>query len=129
MEKIIKTIEQIEDGYETIELFRELYFRFKDIDALKEKFKKLQREYFDKYSVAELKDEKIEKRNGKRTYDFNGIQEWIDIDEEKKRIEAKLKGNLQRDALEEINQDTGEIIFHEVPKVKFAKDSIIFNKF
>jgi len=56
MEKIIKTIEQIEDGYETIELFRELYFRFKYIDALKEKFKKLQREYFDKYSVAELKD-------------------------------------------------------------------------
>ena len=65
-------------------------------------------------------------KQGKRSYNFKHIEEWKAAKENLVAIEMKCKASLALDDLEFIDQDTGEVKTLEVPKVKFAKDSIIF---
>lgn len=73
----------------------------------------------------ELDGFKFEKRNGRATYDYKGIQEWSEIKESLKATEDKYKGAyLQyQKGITPIDSKTGEVI--ELPKVSYSKDVLI----
>lgn len=123
---IEEAIQKIKDGYESIELFRDVYFEFKRIKALEDEFKELQRDFFDKFDKKELEAYKIEKRQGRKMYDFSKCKSWSSKKEEMALIEKKLKVNSELDIIEYIDQETGELITLEVPEIKYGKDVVVF---
>ena len=80
----------------------------------------------DLYSEKTFQDSGFvfEKRNGGIRYSFKHIEEWIDLDNQKKEVEAKSKQAylaMQRNLL--VGTEDGEEI--EMPKVSYTKSSLI----
>lgn len=80
----------------------------------------------DLYSEKTFKDSGFvfEKRNGGIRYSFKHIEEWIDLDNQKKEVEARSKQaylSMQRNLL--VGTEDGEEV--EVPKVSYTKSSLI----
>lgn len=80
----------------------------------------------DLYSEKTFKDSGFvfEKRNGGIRYSFKHIEEWIDLDNQKKEVEARSKQaylSLQRNLL--VGTEDGEEV--EIPKVSYTKSSLI----
>lgn len=80
----------------------------------------------EKYGAKSFEDFgfSFELRNGRRTYDFKHIQEWVEAEEQKKKIEDKYKQafmNYEK-GLNAVTQD-GEVL--ELPVVKYTNDSLI----
>ena len=125
---IEERLKKIKDGEGSIEDYRALYFEFKRISELEKEFKKECQEYFDRFDKKELESFNIEKRQGRKTYDFKHISEWVKAKNNLSKIESKCKAALELDELDYIDQDSGEIIEREVPRVKYSKDVIIFKK-
>ena len=80
----------------------------------------------DLYSEKTFQDSGFlfEKRNGGIRYSFKHIEEWQDLDNQKKEVEAKSKQAylaMQRNLL--VGTEDGEEI--EMPKVSYSKSSLI----
>ncbi len=119
---------KIKEGEADIEDFRKLSFEFKRIAKLEKEFKKESVEFFSKYDKKELESYRIEKRQGRKIYDFKHIEAWNLAKKNITNIEKKAKAALELDDLNYIDQDTGEICEHQIPVVKYSSDVIIFKK-
>ena len=80
----------------------------------------------DLYSEKTFQDSGFlfEKRNGGIRYSFKHIEEWQELDNQKKEVEAKSKQAylaMQRNLL--VGTEDGEEI--EMPKVSYSKSSLI----
>tara|TARA_B100000809_G_scaffold35824_1_gene31436 strand:+ start:543 stop:962 length:420 start_codon:yes stop_codon:yes gene_type:complete len=80
----------------------------------------------DLYSEKTFKDSGFvfEKRNGGIRYSFKHIEEWQEIENQKKELEARSKQAylaIQRNLL--VGSEDGEVV--EIPKVSYTKNSLI----
>ncbi len=73
------------------------------------------------------KDLMIERRNGKKNFNFKGITEWQQADATKKAVEAKAKAAYSNyeNNVESVTPD-GEIV--QLPIVTYSKDSLIIKR-
>ena len=85
-----------------------------------------QSEYEDK--TFEKDGFKIEKRNGRKTWNFKGCKSYVDAKEKLTSVENDLKQNhsLYEKGKSSVDESTGEI--GEVPIVTYAKDSMIIKE-
>ena len=80
----------------------------------------------DLYSEKTFQDSGFvfEKRNGGIRYSFKHIEEWIDLDNQKKQVEERSKQAYlatQRHLL--VGTEDGEVV--EMPKITYSKSSLI----
>ena len=80
----------------------------------------------DLYSEKTFKDSGFvfEKRNGGIRYSFKHIEEWQELENQKKEVEARSKQaylSMQRNLL--VGTEDGEEV--EIPKVSYTKSSLI----
>ena len=70
---------------------------------------------------------RIEKRNGRKVWNFKNVEEWTVYDKNKKDCEDRLKAaySASEKGLN-LGDENGEII--PLPKVSFTKDSLIIKK-
>ncbi len=67
---------------------------------------------------------KIEKRNGRKTWNFKGCESFLKANDELEKIKSDLKANFtQWEKGKQVVDENGEI--GEVPQVTYAKDSLI----
>jgi len=82
-------------------------------------------EYEDKTFVNG--DYKIEKRNGRKVWNFKKVEEWINVDLKKKSIEDKLKAAYSANEKGlNMGDENGEVI--PLPQVTFTKDTLLIKK-
>lgn len=64
-------------------------------------------------------------RNGRRVWDFKGVPEWAELEQQRKKVEAKLRGAFEARERGQtiVDEVTGEIV--PLPGVKFTKDVLI----
>lgn len=66
----------------------------------------------------------IEKRNGRKSWNFKGCKSFIDANDELEKVKSDLKANFtQWEKGKQVVDENGEI--GEVPQVTYAKDSMI----
>lgn len=123
----IQLVQDVEDGVENPfkakAILEELQ---KEVKECLDQIKPIVIDEASKYSSGdEVQGFKIEKRNGKKTYNFKGIKEWEDANKTKLEVEDIYKqyyslyekGKLVADG------DTGEI--PQLPEVKYSDEVIV----
>lgn len=111
----------------TIELRKQRVFHEEMIEEIKafesENYNEIEaeaKEYQNEYGGASF-----EFRNGRKTFDFNGIEEIKEAKEHAKKVESKYKSawEMKQKGLAPVDEETGEVL--QVPTVKYGKSVMI----
>ena len=123
----IKLVECVENGeespYKAHAILRELQ---DDIKQCLDQIKPILQDHANQHAETSFETQgfKIEKRNGKRIYNFKKVEEWKHYDKSKKDCEERLK--LAYKAFENganLADSEGEIV--PLPEVTFGADVVI----
>jgi len=69
----------------------------------------------------------IEKRSGRKVWDFKRVKSWIEADNTRKEVEDKLKAAYSANEKGlNMADENGEVV--PLPQVTFTKDSLIIKK-
>jgi DNA mismatch repair ATPase MutL len=123
----IKLVEDAENGEESpfkaMAILQELQ---KEIKECMDQIKPIVIQEAAKYDKTFEKDGfKIEQRNGRRTWNYKGIPEWMQKEKEKKEIEetAKEMYSLYEKGKLVVDQETGEM--PSLPEVTYSEDVVV----
>lgn len=123
----IQLVENTEDGKE--DPFKALAILNELSDEIKqciEQIKPIAFQEAEKYDKSFVHHNlKIERRDGRKTWNFKKIEEWSKAEEQRKKVEGKYKAAFemyQRGATP-IDESTGEVL--QLPEVTYSKDVLI----
>lgn len=129
---LVNDISRVENGEvhlleATIELRKQKAFH----EQMIENIKSFESENFNEIEVQakeyqnEYKGSTFEFRNGRKTFDFKGIEEVEIAKDNAKEIEAKYKAawEMKQKGLAPVDEDTGEVL--QVPTVKYGKSVMV----